>query len=57
LFTPADEVGFGGGDEVPPGPLAPGEIATMLVEVGTVVKESMSGRGQARAKLPRQRLT
>jgi hypothetical protein len=32
-------------------------IGTMLVEVGTFVKEPMSGSGQARAKLPRQRLT
>ena len=29
----------------------------MLVEVGTFVKEPMSGSGHARAKLPRQRLT
>jgi len=29
----------------------------MLVDVGTFVKESISGSGQARAKLPRQRLT
>jgi hypothetical protein len=39
------------------GPLAPGEIGAMLVELGTFVKEPMSGNGQARAKLPRQRLT
>ena len=42
---------------MPPGPLAPGEIGAMLVEVGTFVKEPMSGSGQARVKLPRQRLT
>ena len=42
---------------MPPGPLAPGEIGAMLVEVGTFVKEPMSGSGQGRAKLPRQRLT
>jgi hypothetical protein len=29
----------------------------MMVEVGTFVEEPMSGSGQARAKLPRQRLT
>jgi hypothetical protein len=29
----------------------------MLVEVGMFVKEPMSGSGQARTKLPRQRLT
>ena len=34
-------------------PLAPGEIGAMLVEVGTFVKEPMSGSGQARVKLPR----
>ena len=32
--------------------LGPGEICAMLVEVGTFVKEPMSGSGQARAKLP-----
>jgi hypothetical protein len=53
FLTPADGVGFGGCDAVPPGPWAPGEIGTMLVEVGTIVKEPMSGSGQDRAKLPR----
>ena len=42
---------------MPPGSLAPGEIGGILVEVGTLVKEPMSGSGQARAKLPRERLT
>jgi hypothetical protein len=37
--------------------LGPGEIGAMLVEVGTFVKAPMSGSAQARAKLPRQRLT
>jgi hypothetical protein len=37
--------------------LGPGEIVAMLVEVGTFVKEPMSGSGQARAKPPRLRLT
>jgi hypothetical protein len=57
LFTPVGGAGFGGCDEVSPGHLAPGEIGTMLVEVSTFVKEPMSGSGQPRAKLPRQRLT
>jgi hypothetical protein len=33
--------------------LGPGEIGGLLVEVGTFVKEPMSGSGQARAKPPR----
>jgi hypothetical protein len=57
FLTPADRIGYGGCDGVPPGPLSPGEIGTMLVEVGTFVKVPMSGSGQARAKLPRQWLT
>jgi hypothetical protein len=57
LFTPVGGAGFGGCDEVSPGHLAPGEIGTLLVGVGTFVKEPRSGSGQARAKLPRQRLT
>jgi hypothetical protein len=39
------------------GPLDPGKIGFMLVEVGSFVKEPMSGGGQARAKLLRERLT
>jgi hypothetical protein len=46
-------VAFGGNEEVSPGPLAPGEIGAMLVEVGTFVNEPMSGSGQARARLAR----
>src|SRR5690348_10494361 len=45
LLTPADGVGFGRCDELPPGRLAPGEIGTMLVEIGTFVKEPMSESG------------
>ena len=50
-------MGFGGYDEVPPGPLAPAEIDALRVEVGEFVKEPTNGSGPARAKLPRQRLT
>ena len=46
-------VGLGGNEQVPPGHLAPGEIRTMLVEVGAFVKEPMNGSGPAKAKLPR----
>jgi hypothetical protein len=39
LLPPVVEVGFGEGDEVSPGHLAPVEIGTMLVEVARPVKE------------------
>jgi hypothetical protein len=42
---------------VPPGPLTRGKIGATLIEIGTFVKEPMSGRGEARAKLPRQVFT
>jgi hypothetical protein len=57
FLTPAEGVGFGGNEEVSPGPLAPGWFGAMLVEVGTFLKEPMSGSGEASAKLARQRLT
>jgi len=56
FLTPADGVDFGDMKRCRRA-LGPGEIGAMLVEVGTFVKEPMSGSGQARVKLPRQRLT
>jgi hypothetical protein len=38
-------------------PWPTGVMGAMLVEIGTFVKEPISGSGQARGKLRRQRLT